>query len=181
MLKHRKFLFVIIAGLALCKYAHADWNVTKEPERRSMPCSHQGNNCTDANLTEAEKWSGHFSKCPKEYTHYCINGMCRYVKEEQQPACICEHGYTGSRCEMRVFFYIGERKQIIIICVITALVFVLLLIIFICICVHRRKLCHKRRKRKEDKSGEIEKLNTIPTEEKDSLAVNVESSETNSV
>ncbi|RXN00400.1 Probetacellulin [Acipenser ruthenus] len=86
-------------------------------------------------VLEYAKRRGHFSKCPKEYKHYCIKGKCRYVVDEQQPACICEKGYIGSRCELLDFFYQrGDQKQIIIASLIAAMVLLIILIIFICIC-----------------------------------------------
>uniref|UniRef100_W5N2J0 Probetacellulin n=1 Tax=Lepisosteus oculatus TaxID=7918 RepID=W5N2J0_LEPOC len=179
----KKMIFVIISCLALCKYAHADSNVTKEPESEVVSCGHHGNKTCTA-VTKVEKWSGHFSNCPEEYIDYCIKGKCRFVVDVQQPACICERGYIGHRCELLDFFYQKtEQKQIIIASVIAALVFLILLIIFICCCAHRRKLCFKRRKRKEEKTEEIEKLNTILSEkpESHSVSVNVDASETNTV
>ncbi|KAG9342592.1 hypothetical protein JZ751_016024 [Albula glossodonta] len=75
-------------ALALCKYSWADWNVTQEPTNESVSCGPHGNgsNCSDA--AETAKWSGHFTKCPKEYTHYCIHGECRFVREQNTPSCI---------------------------------------------------------------------------------------------
>lgn len=47
----------------------------------------------------------------------------------------CEKGYIGSRCEyVDLAWRIGDQRQIIIACVIAALVFLILLITFICIC-----------------------------------------------
>uniref|UniRef100_A0A8B9H2W8 Uncharacterized protein n=1 Tax=Astyanax mexicanus TaxID=7994 RepID=A0A8B9H2W8_ASTMX len=33
------------------------------------------------------RWSGHFSKCPQEYAHYCVHGSCHFVQEQNTPAC----------------------------------------------------------------------------------------------
>ncbi|MGH0151123.1 UNVERIFIED_CONTAM: hypothetical protein FKN15_019682 [Acipenser sinensis] len=80
-------------GLTLCKYAHADWNATTESETGTVLCDNlEDDNCTE--VLEYAKRRGHFSKCPKEYKHYCIKGKCRYVVDEQQPACICEKEVT---------------------------------------------------------------------------------------
>lgn len=45
----------------------------------------------------------------------------------------CQHGYTGSRCEYLDLDWLrGEKRDIIIFCVIAALILLILLIIFIC-------------------------------------------------
>ncbi|KAI1881998.1 hypothetical protein AGOR_G00246120 [Albula goreensis] len=177
-------LISLLTALALCKYSWADWNVTQEPANESVSCGPHGNgsNCSDA--AETAKWSGHFTKCPKEYTHYCIHGECRFVREQNTPSCICPIGYIGSRCEYIDFdSHIGDQKQIIIACVIAALVFLILLIVFICICSHRHKLCRRRKKRKDEKAEEMEKLNMMSTmgETRERSSDETETSETKAV
>ncbi|KAG7271535.1 hypothetical protein CRUP_003998 [Coryphaenoides rupestris] len=89
-------------------------------------------------VNDAEKWNGHFTKCPAELQHYCIHGSCRYIQEQSAPSCRCDNGFTGSRCEyldLDLGWQIGERKRIIIVCVAVALLLVaLLLVIVICLC-----------------------------------------------
>lgn len=47
----------------------------------------------------------------------------------------CETGYIGTRCEyLDLDFHVGERRKIVIACVVAGLVFLILLIIFICVC-----------------------------------------------
>ncbi|XP_028829783.1 probetacellulin isoform X2 [Denticeps clupeoides] len=107
---------------------------------------------------------GHFSKCPDEYEHYCIHGLCRFVTEQNAPACRCESGFTGSRCEyLHLDWLIGDKKQIIIACVVAGLLILIVLIVFIFIGAQRNKLCRKKKRRKEGKPSETEKLNTIAT------------------
>ncbi|KAJ8393982.1 hypothetical protein AAFF_G00055150 [Aldrovandia affinis] len=176
-------VFAVFTALALCKYSRAEWNVTQEPANESVSCGPHGNgsDCTD--MADTAKWSGHFSKCPKEYRHYCIHGRCRFVKEQNTPSCICPKGYIGSRCEYIDFdSHIGDQRQIIIACVIAALVFLILLIVFICICVHRHKMC-RRKKRKDKKVEEMEKLKMMSStsETRESISANAEPSETNAV
>ncbi|KAJ8287303.1 hypothetical protein GJAV_G00050020 [Gymnothorax javanicus] len=85
----------VFAVLFLCKHSCAEWNVTQEPANRSVPCGPHGNrsNCTE--IITTAKWSGHFTKCPQDYTHYCIHGKCRFVHEQDTPSCICPKGYIG--------------------------------------------------------------------------------------
>lgn len=153
----------IVTALALCKYSLAEWNATDESANRTVShCQHHGNrdNCT-ADTADA----GHFSKCPKEFTSYCVHGECRYIEEQQSPSCRCQPGYTGSRCEyLDLDWLIGEKQHIIIACVIAGLVFLIVLIVFICICSHRRyRLCWRRRRRREEPRNGTEKLSMMDT------------------
>lgn len=143
------------------------------------------------------QWTGHFSECPEELTHYCIHGDCRYIREQEAPSCRweippeghgdwekcrweedkkekfkarrnrtderggsvvllsvtwnklkyhpppplpsssarCQRGYIGSRCEyLDLDWRIGEKRQIVIVCIIAGLVLLVLLIVFMCFC-----------------------------------------------
>ncbi|XP_042252050.1 probetacellulin isoform X3 [Thunnus maccoyii] len=109
------------------------------------------------------QWNGHFSKCPEDLKHYCIHGECRYIQEQKSPSCRCQHGFIGSRCEyVDLDWRIGEKRQIIIACVIAGLVFLILLIVFICICSHRRcRLWRRRGRRREEPRNGTEKLSMM--------------------
>ncbi|XP_036385001.1 probetacellulin isoform X1 [Megalops cyprinoides] len=177
-------VFALFTAVALCKYSQAEWNATQEATNKSVSYSPHGNGSNHTVMAETAKWSGHFSKCPREFKHYCIHGKCRFVKEQNTPLCICPSGYMGHRCEYVDFdSRIGDQRQIIIACVIAALIFLILLIVFICICAHRHKLCRRRKKRKEEKKEEIEKLNMMSTsnETRENVSANAETSETNAV
>lgn len=51
------------------------------------------------------------------------------------PCSRCERGYTGARCEyLHLGWWKGEKRYIIIVCIIAGLVLVILLLLFICIC-----------------------------------------------
>nr|XP_057920143.1 probetacellulin [Doryrhamphus excisus] len=157
----------IITALALCNYSTADWNVTIESANQTeAPCHHHGNGnkCT-APTSQTEEWNGHFSKCPEELHHYCIHGECRYIKDQKTPSCRCQHGYVGSRCEyIDLDWQIGERRQLIIICIIAALVLLILLILFVFICSHRRcRLCRKKGRQREEPRNGTEKLHMMDT------------------
>ncbi|XP_037341243.2 probetacellulin isoform X2 [Pungitius pungitius] len=163
-------LYVLIAtALALCKHSAAEWNATAESANRTESLCHlHGNrdNCTDAGDTG--QWNDHFSRCPEELRHYCIHGECRYVKEQKAPSCRCQQGYIGSRCEyLDLDWRIGEKRQIIIACLIAGLVFLILVIVFVCFCSHRRcRWWWRRGRRREEvpRSG-TEKLRMMDTGE----------------
>ncbi|XP_028658111.2 probetacellulin-like [Erpetoichthys calabaricus] len=104
-----RLTLVVITGLALCRYACANRNSTSKAELEELLCHQMNRNCSE--IIGLAKRGGHFSKCPKEYKDYCIKGKCRYVIQEQQPACICEEGYIGSRCELMDFFYPKGRQK----------------------------------------------------------------------
>ncbi|XP_040014168.1 probetacellulin [Xiphias gladius] len=156
----------IVTALALCKHCLAEGNGADEPANRTSSHCHRhgnGHNCTDT--TDTGPWNGHFSKCPEELAHYCIHGDCRYIKEQKSPSCRCHPGFIGSRCEyVDLDWRIGEKRQIIIACIIAGLVFLILLIVFICICSHRRyRLCRRRGRRREEPRNGTEKLSMMDT------------------
>ncbi|NWU98725.1 BTC protein, partial [Upupa epops] len=106
------------------------------------------------NVTQLRR-QGHFSRCPEEYKHYCVKGRCRFLVAEEAPACVCERGYTGARCERVDIFYLrGDQGQIVIISLIIAIVTLIILIICACICTH-----HCRKQRRKRKAEEMETLN----------------------
>uniref|UniRef100_A0A8D0L659 Probetacellulin n=1 Tax=Sphenodon punctatus TaxID=8508 RepID=A0A8D0L659_SPHPU len=155
-------------GLAVFNCVVAEGNATAEDEAKRLVCSYPERNCTDA-LSQLRR-RGHFSKCPEEYKYYCVKGRCRYVVSEQTPACVCERGYTGARCERVDLFYLtGDQDQIVVICLIAAMVSLIVLIICICTCSHH---CRKRRrKRKEEEMEALDKA--LPPKSEDVLEMDI--------
>ncbi|KFO26300.1 Probetacellulin [Fukomys damarensis] len=93
--------------------------------------------------TTQPKRKGHFSRCPKQYKHYCIKGRCRLVVAEQTPSCVCDEGYTGARCERVDLFYLrGDRGQILVICLIAVMVIFIILVIGVCTCCQYWNFIH---------------------------------------
>uniref|UniRef100_A0A8C4UBR8 Probetacellulin n=1 Tax=Falco tinnunculus TaxID=100819 RepID=A0A8C4UBR8_FALTI len=121
------------------------------------------------NVTQLRR-QGHFSRCPEEYSHYCVKGRCRFLVAENAPACVCERGYTGARCERVDIFYLrGDRGQIVIISLIAAIVTLIILIISACLCSH-----HCRKQRRKRKAEEMETLNkNLPSKSEDVLETGI--------
>uniref|UniRef100_A0A8C3UWP5 Probetacellulin n=1 Tax=Catharus ustulatus TaxID=91951 RepID=A0A8C3UWP5_CATUS len=141
-----------IPGLAFFSCVGADTNVTAGHGTEGLGCG-SPKGCT-GNGTQLKR-QGHFSRCPEEYQHYCVKGKCRFLVAEQAPACVCEKGYTGARCERVDLFYLrGDQSQIVIISLIVAIVTLIILIVGICLCSH-----HCRRQRRKRKAEEMETLN----------------------
>ncbi|XP_068797278.1 probetacellulin [Struthio camelus] len=138
----------LASGLALFDGAGADANVTAD----GLPCGPPGN-CTGG--VPQPRRRGHFSRCPEEYRHYCVRGRCRFLVAEQAPACVCERGYTGARCERVDIFYLrGDRGQIVVISLIAAGAALAILVVCACLCAHRY-----RKRRQKGKEQEMETLN----------------------
>ncbi|XP_065261183.1 probetacellulin [Emys orbicularis] len=160
-------LLALALGLAVFNGVGASWNVTADYGVKRPVCS-SPEDCAD-NIPQLRR-RGHFSKCPEEYKHYCVKGRCRYVMAEETPACVCEKGYTGARCERVDIFYLrGDQGQIAVICLIVAMVALIGLIICICTCSHH---CRKRRRRrKEEEMETLEK--DLPTKQEDVLETDI--------
>ncbi|XP_009993321.1 PREDICTED: protransforming growth factor alpha, partial [Chaetura pelagica] len=41
----------------------------------------------------------HFNDCPDSHRQFCFHGTCRFLVQEDKPACVCHLGYVGTRCE----------------------------------------------------------------------------------
>ncbi|KAJ7987103.1 hypothetical protein DPEC_G00335280 [Dallia pectoralis] len=136
----------VVTALILCHYSLAEWNATEDEQGNStVALHHQGNSnnfTEDLNETQTDGESGgRIIKCPLEFQHYCIHGSCQFYEALDSPSCSCNPGYTGYRCELfDLGWQVTDQRQIIVACVITALVFMILLIVFICICAHRHKI-----------------------------------------
>ncbi|XP_049743055.1 probetacellulin isoform X4 [Elephas maximus indicus] len=131
-------LLALALGLVILHCVVADGNSTRSPETENLLCGDPGKNC--AATTTQSKRKGHFSRCPKQYKHYCIKGRCS-----------CEEGYTGARCERVDLFYLrGDRGQILVICLIAVMVIFIILVIGVCTCCHPLRKSRKRRKKEEE-------------------------------
>nr|XP_034993063.1 probetacellulin [Zootoca vivipara] len=153
---------LLLLGFAIFDCVTGNGNGTAEQEAKRLSCGYPNGNCTGG--TTGLRWRGHFSKCPEEYKHYCIKGRCRYVAAEQIPACICEKGYTGARCERLDLFYLrGDEGQIVVMSLIAVMVTLIVLTACICACAHYCK--KRRRKRREEEMMTSEKRLPIRTDD----------------
>ncbi|KAL4680132.1 hypothetical protein H8957_007371 [Semnopithecus entellus] len=142
-------LLALALGLVILHCVVADENSTRSPETNGLLCGDPDENC--AATTTQSKRKGHFSKCPKQYKHYCIKGRCRFVVTEQTPSCVCDEGYIGARCERVDLFYLkGDRGQILVICLIAVMVVFIILVIGVCTCCHPLRKRRKRKKKEEE-------------------------------
>ncbi|KPP65207.1 hypothetical protein Z043_116394 [Scleropages formosus] len=41
----------------------------------------------------------HFDDCPRSHEQFCFHGTCRFLVQEETPACVCHAGFVGMRCE----------------------------------------------------------------------------------
>ncbi|KAG9480389.1 hypothetical protein GDO78_012063 [Eleutherodactylus coqui] len=147
----------LLQGLFVFPWPNSGGNSTAQPETRSLPCREYTGNCSG--ISETAKWRGHFSRCPKSYRHYCVKGKCRFVTVLKEPSCVCEQGYTGSRCERLDLFYLKEdRGQLVVIGLIIVMVALIIVIISICICSHHCRKAHRRKM----KAKELESLSNDP-------------------
>ncbi|XP_041324180.1 protransforming growth factor alpha, partial [Pyrgilauda ruficollis] len=39
----------------------------------------------------------HFNECPDSHRQFCFHGTCRFLVQEEKPACVCHSGYVGTR------------------------------------------------------------------------------------
>ncbi|XP_073493826.1 probetacellulin [Phyllobates terribilis] len=151
-------LLTLVLGFIVFPWVSSDGNSTTQPATRSFPCPEYIDNCSG--ISEPARSRSHFSRCPKSYRHYCVKGKCRFVMVLKEPACICEEGYTGSRCERLDLFYLKEdRGQLVVIGLILAMVALIIVIVSICIFSHHCRKAHRRKM----KGKEMESLSNEAT------------------
>uniref|UniRef100_A0A1A8HLH2 Transforming growth factor, alpha n=3 Tax=Nothobranchius TaxID=28779 RepID=A0A1A8HLH2_NOTKU len=90
----------------------------------------------------------HFDDCPDSHQHFCFHGTCRFLVQEETPACVCHPGFVGLRCEHADLLAIvatNHRQQavatVLVLCVIGCV-----LIMVLCSFLHCwwRQDCRRR-------------------------------------
>uniref|UniRef100_A0A8V0Z7D7 Transforming growth factor alpha n=1 Tax=Gallus gallus TaxID=9031 RepID=A0A8V0Z7D7_CHICK len=87
----------------------------------------------------------HFNECPDSHRQFCFHGTCRFLVQEDKPACVCHSGYVGTRCEHADLLAVvaaNQKKQTITALLVVAVVASAVLIAA-CVLVH----CCRMRKR----------------------------------
>uniref|UniRef100_A0A8C5M1D7 Transforming growth factor alpha n=1 Tax=Leptobrachium leishanense TaxID=445787 RepID=A0A8C5M1D7_9ANUR len=80
----------------------------------------------------------HFNECPASHTDFCFNGICRFLVQESAPACICQPGFVGTRCEHADLLAVvaaNQKKQTITALVVVSVVATALLVLS-CVLIH---------------------------------------------
>uniref|UniRef100_H0WV41 Transforming growth factor alpha n=1 Tax=Otolemur garnettii TaxID=30611 RepID=H0WV41_OTOGA len=80
----------------------------------------------------------HFNDCPDSHTQFCFHGTCRFLVQEDKPACVCHSGYVGARCEHADLLAVvaaSQKKQAITALVVVSIVALAVLIIS-CVLIH---------------------------------------------
>ncbi|KAM7239028.1 hypothetical protein CapIbe_010548, partial [Capra ibex] len=80
----------------------------------------------------------HFNDCPASHSQFCFHGTCRFLVQEEKPACVCHSGYVGARCEHADLLAVvaaSQKKQAITALVVVSIVALAVLIIT-CVLIH---------------------------------------------
>ncbi|XP_040314243.1 protransforming growth factor alpha [Herpailurus yagouaroundi] len=80
----------------------------------------------------------HFNDCPDSHSQFCFHGTCRFLVQEDKPACVCHSGYVGARCEHADLLAVvaaSQKKQAITALVVVSIVALAVLIIA-CVLIH---------------------------------------------
>uniref|UniRef100_A0A673SW66 Transforming growth factor alpha n=1 Tax=Suricata suricatta TaxID=37032 RepID=A0A673SW66_SURSU len=80
----------------------------------------------------------HFNECPDSHSQFCFHGTCRFLVQEDKPACVCHTGYVGARCEHADLLAVvaaSQKKQAITALVVVSIVALAVLIIT-CVLIH---------------------------------------------
>ncbi|XP_064353798.1 protransforming growth factor alpha [Dromaius novaehollandiae] len=80
----------------------------------------------------------HFNDCPDSHSQFCFHGTCRFLVQEDKPACICHSGYVGTRCEHADLLAVvaaNQKKQTITALAVVSVVASAVLIA-VCVLIH---------------------------------------------
>ncbi|XP_030320026.1 protransforming growth factor alpha [Calypte anna] len=80
----------------------------------------------------------HFNDCPDSHRQFCFHGTCRFLVQEEKPACVCHSGYVGTRCEHADLLAVvaaNQKKQTITALLVVSVVASALLI-GACVLIH---------------------------------------------
>ncbi|XP_045150019.1 protransforming growth factor alpha [Echinops telfairi] len=88
----------------------------------------------------------HFNDCPDSHSQFCFHGTCRFLVQEDEPACVCHSGYVGARCEHADLLAVvaaSQKKQAITALVVVSLVALAVIRhrLCLCSCCQVRKHC----------------------------------------
>ncbi|CAL1609374.1 unnamed protein product [Knipowitschia caucasica] len=91
----------------------------------------------------------HFDDCPDSHRHFCFHGTCRFIILEEAPACVCNQGFVGIRCEHADLLAVVATKNsqntvatVLVFCVISCVLIAVLVTLLHC---WWRQLCRQRR------------------------------------
>ncbi|XP_035317242.1 protransforming growth factor alpha isoform X1 [Cricetulus griseus] len=132
-------LGVYVADVSEDSYEHVDCivlAVCQALENSTSPLS--------ADSPVAAAVVSHFNECPDSHTQFCFHGTCRFLVQEEKPACVCHSGYVGARCEHADLLAVvaaSQKKQAITALVVVSIVALAVLIIT-CVLIH---CCHVRK------------------------------------
>ncbi|XP_036118610.1 protransforming growth factor alpha isoform X1 [Molossus molossus] len=91
-----------------------------------------------ANPPMAAAVVSYFNDCPDSHSQFCFHGTCRFLVQEDKPACVCHSGYVGARCEHADLLAVvaaSQKKQAITALVVVSVVALAGLIIT-CVLIH---------------------------------------------
>lgn len=91
-----------------------------------------------ANPPMAAAVVSYFNDCPDSHSQLCFHGTCRFLVQEDKPACVCHTGYIGARCEHADLLAVvaaSQKKQAITALVVVSIVALAGLIIT-CVLIH---------------------------------------------
>ncbi|KAJ8379850.1 hypothetical protein SKAU_G00006280 [Synaphobranchus kaupii] len=92
----------------------------------------------------------HFGDCPDSHSQFCFHGTCRFLIQEETPACVCHVGFVGMRCEHADLLAVVATKQqqqtmttLLVMCIITCIITCALLTLICTLlqCCRRRGTC----------------------------------------
>ncbi|XP_036382829.1 protransforming growth factor alpha [Megalops cyprinoides] len=111
------------------------WDVIFLLTGTSFTCGQVQENSTMALVKHplAAAVRSHFDDCPDSHSQFCFHGTCRFLIQEETPACICHPGFVGMRCEHADLLAVVATNQkqqtmatLLVLCVVSCVLLILL-------------------------------------------------------
>ncbi|XP_023676409.1 protransforming growth factor alpha isoform X1 [Paramormyrops kingsleyae] len=101
---------------------------------------------TPVNYPLAAAVHSHFGDCPDSHSQFCFHGTCRFLVQEDTPACVCHAGFVGMRCEHADLLAVvatNQKQQTVATLLVLCVIGSAMLILFFSLvhCCRRRGLC----------------------------------------
>ncbi|XP_038648772.1 proheparin-binding EGF-like growth factor [Scyliorhinus canicula] len=81
--------------------------------------------------------------CKTDYKDYCIHGKCKFLKDLNQPSCVCLPGYQNERCGIQTLHVVTEKRInslsiVLVVAAIMLLIFIITTVVVVILRIRRK-------------------------------------------
>ncbi|XP_072351343.1 uncharacterized protein [Scyliorhinus torazame] len=81
--------------------------------------------------------------CKTDYKDYCIYGKCQFLRDLNQPSCVCLPGYQNERCGIQTLHVVTEKRInslsiVLVVAAIMLLIFIITTVVVVILRIRRK-------------------------------------------